>query len=149
MNRISFYRQARSDGGVRSGVDVNGGQAWSIFEPGAGDPDPALEWYVDIEWSGSSLPTDADEAKALLLAQEPRVSAACEALASRLEVGIDAEPAPFTQSFDAGLSGVKAGVYCSAVHRVSGRDMGRNLKFIGTSWSRLLKQLHPVSVEAA
>jgi hypothetical protein len=149
VNRISFYRQARGDGGIRSGIDVNGEEMWSLFEAGPGEADPALDWYVDVEWSGPSLPTEAEAVKALLVAQQSQVGQACSTLASRLEVGIDAEAAPFAQSFDPGMSGVTAGVFCSAVHRVSGREMGRNLQLLGSSWVTLINQLHPIPVGAA
>ena len=148
MTKINFYRQARNDGGIRSGIDVDGEAAFSLYEPGGGDLDPSLQWYVDIEWSGASLPQEPEGVRALLLAQEPVVRDACAALADRLAVGIDAEAAPFNQIFDPQLPGVQAGIFCSAARRVSGRQMKANLLVVGESWPRLLRRLEAISVGA-
>jgi hypothetical protein len=48
MSTIGFFRQARFDRAVRSGVTVDGATVLHLFEPGDEDVNPAILWFVDF-----------------------------------------------------------------------------------------------------
>ena len=55
MSTIVFFRQARIDGGIHTGVDVNG-TGWEFYDAGSDEHDPALVWYVDLRRKGTTCP---------------------------------------------------------------------------------------------
>src|SRR5260221_10471744 len=93
MHTITFFRQARLDGGIRTGVDVNGAVAWHHFQAAGEEYDPALVWYVDLECEGSDsdLPDGKDQARQWLLDQAPIIQKGLRDLAEKLRIGFDAE----------------------------------------------------------
>ena len=54
-HELSFYRQKRQDGGIRTAVTVDGDTVLHRFQPGEGASDPALLWYVDLRCAGRRL----------------------------------------------------------------------------------------------
>jgi len=52
VTEIAFFINARQDGGLRTGIDVNGETIWHHFIPGPEDADPALLWWVDVTCKG-------------------------------------------------------------------------------------------------
>ncbi len=93
MSSIVFFRQARMDGGIRTGIDVDGA-GWEYYEGGSEEYDPALIWYVDLRAQGDHLPGSLEDARQWLLDQESLVNATYQQLVERLEVGMDPDVWP-------------------------------------------------------
>lgn len=138
---VTFYRQGRRDGGVRTGADVDGAAVLGIFNPGPTDADGSLDWFIDIEWRGDGLPREATELRAFLTDEGPAVRAACLRLGDRLATGIDSESAPFREEFDVGVQGASGAVFCSAIRRLSGRDIQGRLRSLADRWDSAIGQL--------
>jgi hypothetical protein len=64
MAKITFYRQKRRDGGLHTGITING---WNAMEMDEGidwdDADPVLLWYVDVQCEGKMLPDRPETAR--------------------------------------------------------------------------------------
>lgn len=143
---INFYRQGRRDGGIRTGADVEGEPVLGIFEPGPTDEDGSLDWYVDVEWRGQGLPSQASALRQFLLSEQPAVAAACARLGERLQRGIDNESAPFREDFQSSVPGAQAAVLCSAIRRVSGRQVRSRLDELARGWNRAIEELAELTI---
>src|SRR5438309_1549162 len=64
---LTFYRQERADGGVRTGIMAGDSTVLELFEAPEEEYDPSLIWSIDIRCHGSSLPFNAEGARAWLL----------------------------------------------------------------------------------
>lgn len=125
--KLVFFRQARIDGGVRTGVDLDETSLLHDFERGGDDDDPSLIWYIDIEFSGDDLPTRPDAARHWLLERAPQVSAALDQLADDLAAGIDFGSWPVRRTIANGFGGASATISCSAVRRIDCREIADHL----------------------
>ena len=92
MSKLTFFRQARADGGVRTGIDVDGATL-DHLEGGTND-DPALSWFVDVRFDGQDVPADLAQAQQWLREKETLVRRAYEVLGRRLQVGLDPDVMP-------------------------------------------------------
>jgi hypothetical protein len=148
MTDINCYRQLRRDGGIRMGVDVDGEIKLSHFQQGRrtrSNPDPALEWYVDVRFKGSRLPVEPELVREWLLKHEPSVSAATEELAASLPAGLDPDDWPVQREFRSGS--VRGAVVCSAVRRVSAQHISEMIRDLGVNWREYLaERLVPQSI---
>jgi hypothetical protein len=144
MPTITFFRQARRDGGIRTGIDIDNQTVLSCFE-GAEEDDPALVWFVDVRCSGQRLPRDVEEARRWLERHEAQIAGVLEALAKRLPEGLD--PSEWPLKLTKRLTGqVSVTVACSAVRRVEARKLDQILRDIAKHWSDRLKSLDVVQV---
>lgn len=139
MHTITFYRQARNDGGIRTGVEVDGATAAAHFEKGRTPSDPALLWYVDVQCSAKRLPTDPDAAQQWLVEHRDAIVKVIAALAEKVPAGYDPDDWPLRLSRTIG--GVNIRVSCSAVRRQDARQIARILDDIATHWSDRLQSL--------
>ena len=79
MSDLLFYQQARRDGGVRIGIEVDGDLILHRFIEGKLPNDPGLLWFIDVSLSGPQVPADAEAARDWLLEQkQPVVQALSE-----------------------------------------------------------------------
>ena len=67
MPNLTFYRQARIDGGIRTGIELDGDTVFEHFEEGGPEPDPTLLWFVDLRCQGPGLPDDPRQARDWLI----------------------------------------------------------------------------------
>lgn len=141
MSKLVFFRQARIDGGVRTGVDLGEISLLHDFEPGTDDEDPSLIWYVDIEFSGDDLPAHPDAARQWLLERAPQVSAALEQLSGELIAGIDFGAWPVRRDVGNGFGGASAVISCSAVRRVDCREIADHLRAVASDWVAIISHL--------
>jgi hypothetical protein len=141
MPTITFFRQARRDGGVRTGIDIDGRTVLSQFQQGwrAADNDPALLWYVDVRCDGPRLPTDVDHARQRLLRHAGHVVQVLEALADKAPEGLDPSEWPLQTSKR--LTGATITVACAAVRRVEAREMAAVLRDVAEHWRERLASL--------
>jgi hypothetical protein len=146
MSRITFYRQERFDGGLRSGIDVDDTHILGTFVPGSGDDHPALLWYVDMQFEGESLPTDPDHVREWLLNNSDFIKQGLKSLAVQLQVGLDAdEPWPVSMSLAGAPEGVTAQITALGVRRLAVGELAQNLIHIERAWSDIVSELQPLA----
>jgi hypothetical protein len=140
MSKIIFFRQRRADGGVHSGVETEEHKA-DFYQEGAGEYNPALEWFVDLRVEGKDLPPDLQEAIEWLTAQGKIISLAFEQLSRELAAGIDFGSWPLEWPVPQAPQGVEMSIISSCVQRVSARDLSCILEQIASNWSRYLTEI--------
>jgi len=143
MSTITFYRQARRDGGIRTGIEIGGDTVLSRFEEGQTDADPAIVWYVDVRCESASLPKDARGAQELLVGLGVAVIRLLEDLANDIPAGIDPQAWPIGKRKKL-KSGITISVACSAVRRMEASRMSQTLRDIATHWRELIDELAEV-----
>jgi hypothetical protein len=144
MSTITFYRQARQDGGVRTGIEIDRNTVLARFDAGGEDADPALLWYVDVECKGKSLPSDAGGARDWLIANRKAIQSALNQLAAEVAVGIDAEAWPLHRVVPGIPGGIQVRISCSAIRRLQARDISQVLRGISTRWESYVKAMRPI-----
>lgn len=142
MAELTFYRQKRFDGGVRTGIDLDGAAIFEDFEPGAADRDPSLRWYVDLRCAGDGLPDDAESAREWLLDQEQTIRAGFRSFAAQLAAGADLDDYPLQWSgFSPLPPDVHMSIACSAIRRVDARELNQVLLDVADHWSDRIGRL--------
>lgn len=140
MSSIVFFRQARMDGGIRTGIDVDGA-GWEYYEGGSEEYDPALIWYVDLRAQGDHLPGSLEDARQWLLDQESLVNATYQQLVERLEVGMDPDVWPLKVENVQTFPGSFLAAVCSCMRRISARQMSTTVQEIADGWKEYLRRL--------
>ena len=140
MKTLNFYRQARVDGGRRTGVEIDGESVLERFERGNETEDSALVWFVDIRCSGANLPNGAEAAREWLLEKAPIIQAGVRDVANELEAGIDF-CAPISRTIPNVAEGVTVEIWCSAIRRVQAREIAKALDEISSRWTEFLKKI--------
>jgi hypothetical protein len=134
MTELTFFRQARHDGGIRMGIELD--RRITLLEdsqpgPPESEQDPlgsALLWYVDIRCRGSDLPREAEAARNWFLTNLSRLQEGLEEFAEELRAGID-DDAPVSLSKspeDLDVNGSQDLVIeyvCSSVRRVKSHEL--------------------------
>ena len=148
MATITFFRQAREDGGVRTGIETDDAVVWESFEPGESHDDPALSWYVDLRCESADLPEEADQVRKWLLENAAPICDAFRAAADKVRVGLDAQFEPFEFAIGPASSteATTMRIVCSAIRRLDARAMAGKLDEIAEHWEKLLRQLSPGTV---
>lgn len=140
MSTIVFFRQARIDGGIHTGIDVNG-TGWEYYDTGSDEHDPALVWYVDLRAQGDDLPDSPEDVCQWLLENESLVTATYQRLAERLEVGMDPDVWPLQVENSQSPVGVSLVAVCCCMRRVSARQMSKTVQEIVGQWKEYLDRL--------
>ena len=98
MSSVTLFKNVRIDGGIRTGIEVDGELLLHDFEKGADADDPALEWFVDIAFDGPGVPTLAtpEMARNWIADKSPIIAQALRNLAEKLSVGVDRSIVPFS-----------------------------------------------------
>lgn len=148
MKTLTFYHQKRTDGGVRTGVEINGQRVLERFTPGRGAPDSALEWFVDVRCRGRHIPEDPEAVRRWLLDRSGEIQEQLEGLANNLRAGMDPDW-PLTSDVSGVRDGVAAQIVCSTIRRLTGRDIGQVLIQLKRSWRRLVSSLPVLRTEMA
>ena len=146
MTKVTFFRQKRADGGVRTGISVDDDTVLWSFGGSRGDYDPALLWYVDVRCEGK-LPAAPEAARDWLLAHAGVIEAGLEELAERLQAGLDIEAWPVLHPAKNSPKGVRITVACSAVRMPETRDIARVICGVARGFERHvtgLKAAEPV-----
>ena len=146
MAELTFYRQERHDGGVRTGLELDGNTLLGNYQEGPPElqDDPmgsALEWYVDVRCQGDLLPTEAEAARNWLLDQKATIEAGLIRFAEAISTGIDDSFPLRWQEFPVTPEGVQLEVVCSAVRRVTAQRFGEILNEFATRFPEDLRQL--------
>src|SRR4051812_6199543 len=145
MPTITFFRQARRDGGVRTGIDIDDRTVLARFESGRErDDDPALLWYVDVRCSGPKLPREVRAARQWLERNEQPIVDALEGLAKQVPGGLDPSEWPL-RSTKRLTNGVTVVVACTAVRRVEAREIAEILRDVAARWRERIEALSLVA----
>ena len=147
MTTVTFYHQERVDGGVRTGLEVDGYTLLEEFRGGPGERDPALLWYVDVRCEGSVPPFQtADDVRQWLRGAAPGLRDALLLAATHLAAGVDVELAPWEWTAPNPVAGLPARVVVSAQRRVAALDMAARLRRLaGQDWEALAGHMAPRS----
>lgn len=148
MSSFTVYKQTRVDGGIRTGVDLDGAECFQDYVPGAGEEDPAILWYLDVRGRGAGVPSDPDQLWQWLLDSEPAIQQACQRAAEQLSAGVDGDGWPFRLRFPNLMTDVDVEIVGSALRRVEGTEMGRFILEFASDWSPMLTRLASVSPAA-
>lgn len=143
MPDLTLYRQARADGGVRTGLSIDGVTVAQSFEEGNAEHDPRLVWFVDVRCRGRSLPSEAGDLIDWLSAQSTPIVAALQALADSLSVGVDSDYVPGEWPIRSLPKGVVGRVVYSSIRIVDARGMAKNVHSVAKAWPAILDQLRP------
>jgi hypothetical protein len=150
MDKLTFYHQKRRDGGLRTGVDSNDERVLERYEPGDLPRDSALIWFVDIRCTAEALPSGPEGIREWFLSRSGPIQTALRQLADDCVAGIDKDW-PLKRQIPTS-DGVVMAIYCSAMRRLSGREMASVLAELEAKWPVLVRELPsyapPVSANA-
>jgi hypothetical protein len=144
MTRIVFYRHERADGGLRTGVEVDGNSVFESFREGVAEHDPALIWYIDIEFEGSALPDSGDTVRQWLLDNSAQIRRTVDTLSHEIAAGFDPELRPFRRTIQNWCNGVSFTATASAIDRAAARGTSQKLAEIAENWEATLTALEPL-----
>jgi hypothetical protein len=148
MRELSFYRQKRYDGGVRTGIELDGETILGIFDEGPPDEQDnpmgsALLWYVDVRCRGEDLPDDAEAARGWLIEHAETILSGLYSLSENLAVGLDDGGPIVWRDFPQSAQGVYLEVVCSSIRRIGGLEISAVLKDIADHFVDIVQQLAP------
>lgn len=147
MAKISFFRQERYDGGVRTGIGIDDETVLHHFETGSGESDPALLWFVDLGFEGRRLPSAPEQARKWLAEHAEFIRHGLQEAADRLQVGLDHdEVSPFRCPLSGAPHGVKAMLLVSGVRRLRAGELAANLIETSQEWNSILQRLSPAAL---
>ena len=145
MSKITFYRQKRRDGGIRTGVEINGETELGLEEGFTGDElDPVLVWFVDLRCEGQKLPADAEAVRAWLLKYTSVIRSGFQSLAEEILAGIDFNSYSYLWPVPDAPRGVRMLIACCAMRRLEAREMRGVLLDIAANWAERLQRLPAV-----
>ncbi len=140
---LTFYRQKREDGGVRTGISVGATTVLERYEPGEEDYDPSLIWSIDLRCHGEGLPALPEEARMWFLAHSSPIHAGFARYAETLAAGSDPTGAYLLEwsDFPTSPQGVKLSIVIGAQRLVDARWISRELIDVGDRWAELVGSL--------
>jgi nucleoside-diphosphate-sugar epimerase len=139
MDKLNFYHQKRSDGGLRSGIDFNEERMLECYEQGTLPQDSTLLWFVDIRCAAENLPAEPESIRRWFLDRSDLIQSALNQLSDDLSAGIDSGW-PIKRVILTG-DRVNMAVYCSAIRRLTGREISQVLSDLRNTWPDLIKHL--------
>ncbi len=140
---LSFYRQERVDGGIRTGIMLGMSTIFERFEIDGEEWDPSLAWSVELRCSGPSLPTDPGDVKAWLLENEPQISDGFRRFSEDLAAGSDPTgvyPLQFGD-FRNVPPGISMKIVCTALRRYDAFFLADHLNYVREHWTDLVSHL--------
>jgi hypothetical protein len=142
--KLTYYRQMRVDGGIRTGIEIDGDTVASRFEETEGTIiDPALLWYVDVRCEGVAIPRDPSDAWRWLLDNASNFKQALRDAASDLVAGVDTGAWPALIPIKKLPAKVRGVIAFSSMKRISGHDLSHVLNSIATGWEHSIRELAP------
>ena len=142
MSQLTFFRQARADGGVRTGVELDGDLLLHRFEEGAAEDDPGLIWFIDVGFEGEGLPHGAEAVRDFLLARASEIASALAQMSDDISrTGVDSGAWPLRRRAPATTDGVSITLTCSAIRRLEGREIANKLSELARDWAAIVGDL--------
>ena len=137
---ITFFRQSRRDGGLRTGIDLNDELVYGNYV-GPEDFDPVLDWYVDFQFSGPSVPGDRKRIKRWLISRSDEVRRVLRQQIAELRSGIDHEALPVVSEHRGKNSDDRLVIRVSASNRAASREIPRIFRDFEKHWSDEIRAL--------
>jgi hypothetical protein len=145
MGKLLFYRQKRVDDGMRTGLELGDVTLAEQFEPGPGERDPILRWYVDVKCEGPAIPDDPDRAEEWFIDRGEVLRKGLTDYAKALENGVDAGFHSITwNSFSQTKENVYVTISCSASDRSTARRLPSILTDMASRWDAIMDSLELV-----
>jgi hypothetical protein len=141
MAKIVFYKQARDDGGIHTGIEVNGITCYERFEIEGEEYDPALIWYVEVYCEGDELPDDAAGALSWLKSHAGPIKDGLQNLAAKVQIGLDHNTTPLHWPVSNAPHGVSMKILCDVARRRVGLDMAKLITDLGLHLEGILQRL--------
>ena len=140
MASLTFYRQERMDGGVRTGISVEDNIVLTSFADGTADYDPSLRWFVDVRCEVPAA-IDPEGAREWLLQNAGVIKSGLEELADKLRAGLDINAWPVQHQVMSAPAGSSITLVCSAVRRLDARQIADVLRSVGEHFPDYVKSL--------
>jgi hypothetical protein len=151
FSNLVFYRQARVDGGIRTGIDSFDTPLLESEENEApyDESVPVLAWAIEVRCKGKGLPTTAEEARDWFLKHQDIIRPSLVDLAEELRAGLDLDLYCYKwDKFAAQPKGVRLTIACSAHRRVNGRKLGSHVRAFADHYEAYLDRLAEVDCGA-
>jgi hypothetical protein len=139
MPSVTFFRNARRDGEIHSGVSLDDDLILESWKNQAEDRDPVLDWFVEFEIDSPEAPASVDHIRAWLPKQAAAIDEALASAARELEVGMDGGVAPF--QFRTTRQGAAIEVRGAASRRVRSTDIARHVEELRAGWRTDLMEM--------
>lgn len=146
LDGLTFFRQKRADGGLRTGIMLGESTVLGRFEGGEEDYNPTLLWSIDLRCRGASLPSTTEEARRWLLDHEEIIREGFARFAEELGAGIDPTGAYLLEwkAFPKPVNGVDMRIVCGALRRYDARSLPGELKDVGANLVEYVGSLGPI-----
>jgi hypothetical protein len=141
MASIIYFKQAREDGGVRTGVELDELTYFETFENEAAEPDPTLQWWMDIRCKIDAPIHAPEEARRWLLDHAEFIKSGSKQLAEKLSAGVDRDYWPLQWEIPNPPPGVRARIVCSVSRRITGREISKVLLQVADRWEQEIRTL--------
>ena len=139
MKNLTFFRQKRIDGSVRTGVELGEQRMLESFEPGSPEEDPTLIWWIDVRCTKRTWPSEPEGVRAWLLKNAQTFQKALKDYAAEMGAGIDINWP--VQHIVPGGADIKMQISCSAMQRVAGREIPTELAELANHWQSIIAEL--------
>ena len=150
LEGLTFFRQEREDGGVRTGIMLGMSTIFERFEIDGEEFDPSLIWSVDLRCQGPSLPRDSNVAREWLLSHETLIRDGFRRYADQLQAGVDQTGISLLEwsNFQNPPPGVAMKIVCGTQRRIDALNLARQIEFVGDHWVELIRGLESSLHEA-
>jgi hypothetical protein len=145
MTKLTYFRQQRVDGGIRTGITIDMEVILHHFQRGKKEADPVVVWSIDVRCAGAKLPEEAETIRQWFLDKAPVVREALTGLAAEMKAGIDFDGWPYLWPVPHPPRGVRMTIACSASRLDVGRRMAELLTETADGLEESLRQLKDLS----
>ncbi len=144
MPKLTFYRQGRADGAMRTGIELDEDTIFETYEDSGPEIDPTLLWYVDLRCKGPGIPSDPQEAKRWLLDHSEIIRDGFLRCASEFEAGRDVDAYPILWSNFSDLPrDVEMTIACATNRRIWALSIPKLLADVAEHWRERIEHLEP------
>lgn len=153
MTEITFYRQKRRDGSVRSGLELDGETQLGLIQGVTNESEDddfsmVLDWFLDLTIQVPDVIEHSDPQKARLelLKLQTAIQDGLDRLVQAMGAGLDHE-IPFRWSdFNLLPEGYHATFLCRAANRTMGRELSQEVQQFALRWKNDLAELKQLTV---
>jgi len=153
MTEITFYRQQRRDGSIRSGLELNGEPQFGLIqswpsETSDDDLSMVLDWYIDLTIQSPNPidHSDPEQTKNELLKLQASIQHGLNQLANSMGAGVDFESPVLWSKFPELSEGFHVEMVCRASSRISSRQLMREINEFANHWLEYLGNLKQLTV---
>ncbi len=135
MHKLTFYRQARRDGAVHTGISIGDLTELDLEENETDDPDPVLAWWVDLRVEARKLPIKPEEVRQWFLERGDLITDAFQLIAEEVQAGIDFSSwKPLVWPIPNAPRGVRMTIVVHASRRTDALTIANHVQHIADHW---------------